>query len=177
MDIGFEMLFETTIRTILGEKACHIAGQVYTEKHRKEWFRKALKKIIEKIQQIDTSTKHKEQLAYWSEEALRILQDRDFSETKFSLYLLRLIGVLLGFVGVRGAVIATPMYFRTPSQYYTESIMGGGDVMQDYYDSKNSVSVRKRLIKQLKKEGINDFQISLILNISEYQIKKLRKEL
>jgi len=177
MDPGYEMLFETTIRTFLGDKAYHIAGQVHTEKYRREWYRKALKKIISRIQDVDTSTNHKEQLTYWSEQALKILSDRNFGETEFALYLLRLSGALLGFVGVRGANIATPMYYQTPPQHYTEIIMEGGDVMQDYYDSKSSTGIRKKLVNQLKDEGMNDFSISLVLNTTEYQVKKLRREL
>ena len=49
--------------------------------------------------------------------------------------------------------------------------------MQDYNDKMSSVSVRKKLVRQLKDEGLNDFQISLVLNTSEYQVKKLRYEL
>lgn len=177
MHHGYEMLFETTIRTFLGDKAYHIAGQVHTEKYRKEWYRKALRKIITRIQDIDTSTKHKKQLAYWSEQALKTLSKRHFRETDFSLYLLRLTGALLGFVGVRGANITTPIYYQTPPQHYTEVIMEGGDVMQDYYDSQSSVGIRKKLIKQMKDEGMSDFSISLVLNTTEYQVKKLRKEL
>jgi hypothetical protein len=64
MDPEYEMLFETTMRSFLGEKAYQIAGQVYNEKHRKEWYRKALRKIIRRVQEIDTSTKHKESIAY-----------------------------------------------------------------------------------------------------------------
>lgn len=177
MEIGYEMLFETTIRTFLGDKAYHIAGQAHNEKHRKEWYRKALKKIIIKVQSIDTSTKHKEQLSLWSERALDILGERNFRETEFSLYLLRLTGALIGFVGVRGLTIATPMYYQTPNQYYTEAIISGGDVMQNYHDQKTSVSIRKKLVAQLKEEGLNDFQISLVFNTSEYQVKKLKNEL
>ena len=62
-------------------------------------------------------------------------------------------------------------------QHYTEVISSGGDVMQDYHDQKTSVSVRKKLVAQLKEEGLNDFQISLVLNTSEYQVKKLKNEL
>ena len=47
--------------------------------------------------------------------------------------------------------------------------------MQDYYDQKDMVSTRKRIVKQLKEDGLSDFKIALILNTSEYQIKKLRK--
>lgn len=49
------------------------------------------------------------------------------------------------------------------------------ELMQDY--NRNSVSVRKRLVNQLKEEGFNDFQIALVLNKSENHVKKLRKEL
>lgn len=177
MDPGYEMLFETTIRSFLGDKADHIAGQVHTEKYRKEWYRKALKKIVAKIQDIDTSTKHKEELAHWSERALDTLGQKHFSESEFALYLLRLTGTLLGFIGVRGANIATLMYYQTPNQHHTEVIIRGGDAMQYYYDQKNSVSVRKKLVAQLKSEGLSDFQISLVLNTTEYQIKKLKNEL
>jgi hypothetical protein len=175
MDPGYEMLFETTIRSFLGDKAYHIAGQVHTEKDRKEWYRKALKKIITKIQDIDTSTKHKEQLAHWSERALDVLAQKNFRETEFTLYLLRLIGTFLCFVGVRGVNIATLMYYQTPSQHYNEVIINGEDVMQEYNDQKNSVSVRKKIVAQLKGEGLSDFQVSLVLNTSEYQVKKLKK--
>ena len=177
MDLGYEMLFETTIRTFLGNKAYHIAGQVHIEKHRKEWYRKALKKIIAKVQDIDTSIKHKEQLAHWSERALDVLGEKKFREIEFTLYLLRLTGALLGFAGVRGANVATLMYYQTSQQYYTEVISDGGDVMQDYYDQKNSVSIRKKLVAQLKEEGFSDFKIALILNTTEFQVKKLKNKL
>jgi hypothetical protein len=62
--VGYELCFETIIRAFLGDKAYHIAGQVHTEKYRKEWYRKVLKKVINKIKDIDTTTKHKEQLAF-----------------------------------------------------------------------------------------------------------------
>jgi hypothetical protein len=50
-------------------------------------------------------------------------------------------------------------------------------VLQYYNDKINSVSVRKKLVCQLKDEGLSDFQISLVLNTSEYQVKKLRYDL
>ena len=177
MDSGYEMLFETTIRSFLGDKAYHIAWQAYSEKNRKEWYRKALKRVITKVHEIDSSTKHQEQLKYWSERALNELKQRPYNEVSFTLCLLRLVGVLLGFVGVKPYCIATPAYFQTPSQHYTELISDGGDVMQDYYDKKSTLSIKRKLINQLKIEGHTDFEISLVLKISEYEVKKLRKEL
>lgn len=171
-----ELLFEYTIRAFLGDKAYHIAGSVHSEKERKEWYRKATKEIIKKIEGIETSVKHKEHLAYCSETILDALKERDFNETKFSVLLLRLISALLGCSGVKGRTTRTPCYFQTHGQHYTEVTMDGGDAMQDYYDSQNSIAIKKRLIQQLKDEGMSDFKISSVLNISEYQIKKLRKE-
>ena len=177
MSPEYEMLFEHTIRSFLGDKAYHIAGQVHSDKSRKDWYRKSLIQVIKKIQNIESSTKHKEQLSYWSERALNELKGGSFNEVCFTLCLLRLIAVLLGLVGVKPYNIASLAYFQTPSQHYTEVIIEGGDVMQDYYDKKSTLSIRKRLIEQLKSEGNTYFEISLVLNISEYEVKKLYKEL
>ena len=177
MDTGYELLFEKTIQIFWGDKAYQIAGQVHNEKYRKEWYQKALKKIIVKIQEIETSTKHKEQLSYLSQQTLKCLDNQKFIETEFTLYLLRLTGALLGIIPAQGVCIATPMYYQTPDQHFTEVIISGSDALQDYYVKKNSVAIRQKIVKQLKEEGLNDFDISLVLNTSEYQVKKLRKEL
>jgi len=169
VDPVYEMLFETTMRVFLGNGADQVAGQVYNEKHRKQWYRKSLKKVIKKVQEIETTTKHKESIAYYSEHALEALNERHFNETKLSLYLLSLIGSLLGFVTTG----TTPVYLRT---FHTEALSKAADeveLMLDY--DKNSVSVRKRIINQLREEGLNDFQIALVLNTSEYQVKKITK--
>lgn len=171
MDPEYEMLFETTMRMFLGDAAYQTAGQVYNEKHRKEWYRKSLKKIIKKVQKIDTITRHKESIAYCAERALSALSDKPFNESKFSMLLLSLVGSLLGFV----ATGTIPVYLRTFHAESEEKRIDMVDLMRDYHE--NSVSVRRRIADQLRKEGLNDFQIALVLNTSEYQVKKLRKEL
>ena len=171
MDAAYEMLFEMTLRMFLGDNALHTASQVYNVKYRKDWYRKLLKRIIRRVQEIDTTIKHKESMAYYAERALSALAERPFNETKLSILLLGLVGSLLGFV----AAGTTPVYLRT---FQTDAVSKNTDVvdlMQDY--DRNSVSVRKRITDQLKEEGFNDFQIALILNTSEYQVKKLRKKL
>lgn len=177
MNTNYEMLFERTVQSFLGEKAFHIAGQVHTEKNRKEWYQKILKFIIKKTNEIDTNTKHKEDLLRWSEKALKVLSEKPYNELPFTLCLLRLIASLLGLQGLRPYNIATPAYFQTPSQHYTEIIASGGDTLQDYIDEKNTISTRRRIIKQLKKEKLTNFEISLVMNISEYQVNKLLNEL
>lgn len=175
---NFEMLFEITIRLFLGDKAFHIADQAHSATERKHWYRKVLKSIIQDIQLIDTNTRQKKQLASSSEAALRILNERKFNEATFTLYLFRLIAALLGLTGVRPYRIVTLAYFQTPDQNLTEHIVEGRQAHREtYIDEKNSVSIRKRIVSQLKGEGLSDYQVSLVLNISEYQVKKLRKEL
>jgi hypothetical protein len=177
MDIGQEMLFETTIRAFLGQKAYHIASQAHSQKARVGSYRKVFKKIVKQVQTIDASAKHKEQLEYFSNQLYDLVKGRNFNEQIFSLYLLRFTGTLLGYLSLRGSCLATPTYFQTPSQYYTQLIFNGGDTMRDYYDEHSATGVRIRLVAQLKDEGLNDFQISLVLNVTEYEVKKLRAEL
>ena len=46
--------------------------------------------------------------------------------------------------------------------------------MQDYNDRKDAVSVRRSVVEDLKKKGLDDFKVSLVLHTSEYEIKQLR---
>ena len=168
---GTEMLFEETIRSYLGDKAFHIAGQAHPEKNRKIWFRKITKKIIRQIQKIESNSTHKERLAHCSEDCLTALR-HPYSEIKFTLCILRLLNVLLGFYGgVMPYRIATLAYFQTDKQHFTEAMIKGGDSPPDYYES--TLSTRKKIIGQLKDEGKTYFEISLALNLSEYEVQKL----
>ena len=176
MVTGYELLFEKTIQIFLGDKAYQIAGQVYNEKYRKEWYQKALKKVILKVQKIETSTKHREYLASTSQSALKCLESKNFTETEFTLHILRLASALLGMHPAKYC-IATPMYYQTPDQHFTEAVISGSDPLQNHYDKNNFVGIRRKVIKQLKEEGLSDFDISLVLNTSEYEVKKLRREL
>ena len=175
MNEGIEMLFEETIRSFLGDRANQIASQAHSERSRKEWYREVVKKIIRKIQQIESSTTHKERLAHWSEQSLLALK-HPYNEIKFTLCLLRLLNILLGhYGGVQPRSIATLAYFQMPSQHFTEAIVEGRDDMQDCYES--TLSIRRKLIGQLKEEGKTYYEISLVLNTSEYKVRKLWKGL
>ena len=173
---GFELHFEMTMRSFLGNEADHIASQAFDAKSRKRWYAKALKKVLKLIDQLETTTKHKKQMTIWVESALGAVT-KEFDEQRLLLYLFRLSGSLLGFSGIRGSVLHTPIYSQSHSQHYTEEIQSGGDVMQDYYDKKNVLAVRRSLVIELKAQGFTDFKIGQVLNISEYQVKKLSKEL
>ena len=171
------MLFEYTIRGYLGEKASNIASQAFSETDKKDWYRKVIRQLILKISEIETSTKHKQDLMRSCESALDELSKKKFDSDRFALYLLRVICSLIGYSGIRPYNIATLAYFQIPNQHYTEVIMEGGDVMQDYYDKKDVVTVQQEVIQDLKDKGYSDFKISLMLNMSEYRVKKLRAKI
>jgi len=177
MEYDKQFIFEMAIKSFLGSEASNIASYVHVPEDRKKWYLKVVKRIIKQIEQIETLESHKEQLMLWAENALKSLKKRPYDEITFTIYLVRLISSLLGYKGVRPYRIATLCYFQTPSQYITDVISKGGDPMQDYYDEKSAITERKRLIMQLKEEGVSDYKISLIMNISEYCVKKLRKNL
>ena len=173
MNEGIEMLFETTVRSFLGDRAYHIAGQAHCKKSRKEWYKKVVKKIIRKIQSVESSTAHKERLSHWSERSLLALK-HPYNEIEFTLCLLSLINILLGYHGgVQPHSIATLAYFQIPSHIFTEAILEGRDELKDDY--VNTLSTKRKMIGQLKEEGKTYFEISLVLNTSEYEVKKLWK--
>jgi hypothetical protein len=171
------LVFEHTIRTFLGAEADNIAAQFNAIKDRKAWYRKALKKIIRRVHDLETNTRHKEELTSISERMLNLLNGKEFDEAEFSVCLLQLVGALLGFYFYHGAIIRTPTYHQSPDEHYTEALLKGGDAMQPFYDKNNSIGIRKKIIKQLRNEGMADFQISLVLNTTEYQVIRLKKEL
>ena len=170
-----ELSFEYTIRMFLGDKAFHIAGLVHDQKHRKKYFREALRRILKRIDQIDTNTAHKERLFSVTQCLLHEFKNKQLSDIAVSIKLLRLVGTLLGYSGIKGAIINTPFYYQTPSQHFTEVILNGA--LSDKDNTKNIIAKRKEIVGKLKDEGMTDFDISIVLNTTEYQIKKLKKEL
>ena len=134
------MDFELTMRLFLGDKAYHIAGQESHDKYRREWLLKAAKRILRRVDAIETTTRHKKLLMAEAEKLVQSLKGQIRSPWTIAYRLFRLCGRLLGFDFVRGSIVHTPMYYQTPDQHYTTEIFEGGDELQDYYDKKNAVS-------------------------------------
>lgn len=71
----------------------------------------------------------------------------------------------------------TPVYYwQTPRQHYDEAMYDGADALQAYLDRPTIVAKRRDLAIQLKAEGYSTFKCSMILNVSEYQVRKLLAE-
>ena len=161
------MHFEQTMGLLFGKKAYQIAGQEANPKHRREWLQKAIRKLLREVNALDTTPHHKKVLMMELDAISELFKGAKDPSWDLIYRFLRLSFCLLGFGH-------TPVYYQTEGQYYTAHIRRGGDVMQNYHDCKDAVSLRRSVVEYLKKQGFDDFKISLILNTSEYDIKQLR---
>ncbi len=175
MNDWWGMKFEMTVRLFFGDKAYQIAGQERTAKYRAEWLAKIGKVLLKQIDEIDTTPRHKQMLmteaeSFWKD--VRLVKADPWS---LVYTLVRLCGRLLGYDFVRGVKVHTPTYYQTCEQYYSTATIQGAEALQSYYDKKDTISIRRSIVEQLKEQGFSDFKIALVLNISEYEVKKLRK--
>ena len=168
------MHFELTMRLLFGEKAYQIAGSEAHHAHRREWLRKAVRKLLRVVNTLDTTLRHKQALMAELDAIAPLLKGAKEPSWDLVYRMLSLSSKLLGFDYVRGEKCHTPVYFQTPGQYYTAHILNGGDAMQAYYDRKDAVSVKRLVVEDLKAKGFDHFKISLVLNTTEYEVKQLR---
>ena len=99
------------------------------------------------------------------------LESRDAEPWFIAYSLLRIVGRLLGY-DFQGEHPHTPVYFQTVNQWVTTEILMGGDTMADYYEQKNAVVVQHRVVEQLIGQGMTRFQVGIVMNTTEFEIKK-----
>jgi hypothetical protein len=154
------MDFEITMRLLFGEKAHHIADQHGSAKGRRAWLTKAIGMLTREIDTLDTTVRHK-QMLMGELEAIAALVKRE-SEPSWDLVyrFLRLVSRLLGFDYARGARCHTAPYWQTPAQNLNSVVFEGGDIVQDWYDKKNAIAVRRSVVQNLKSQGLDDYKIA-----------------
>lgn len=172
---GF-MDFEYMLRQFLGDKTYGLQGIRENETAMRRQLKKVIKKIERRIDGLDTTNRHKEMLFREVEKLKDDFKNQNIDPWTVIIHLLSLISRLLGYDYLKG-FINTPMYYQTNSQYYSQIIYEGGDAMQNYYDQKNLVHIRKEVYKELKEKGYSDFKVAQIMNTTEYKIKKLKDDL
>ncbi len=177
MHSSCELDFEMCMSQFFGKKANNIGSKANNKTARKQWLLKATKAMLKRADKIETTTRHKQMLMYEIEYLSKKIKKVNEASWEVIFCLFSLCSYLFGYDYCRGGIYNTPTYHQSKGQYYTVKIFEGGDVMQDYYDKKDAISVRKKLINDLKEAGYDDFKIALILNTTEYQVKKLRKNL
>ena len=172
MDAG--MRFELTMSLLFGDKAYQIAGTEANPIHRREWLQKATRELMRLVDSVDTTTRHRKMLMAELEAINELLKGANEASWDLVYRLFRLSVRLFGIDYGKGAKCHTPVYFQTPEQHFTTLLLSGGDASQDYNDKKNAISIRESIVKDLRSQGMDDFKISLVLNISERAVKKLR---
>lgn len=173
MDSG--MRIERTMRLYFGKKAYGTAGEFNNPKNCRRWLKKVIRLIMKQIDTLDTTPGHKQLIMENTETAENAIGRSDNPSWELVFCLVALIGRLLGFY-LEGTRCHSLAYFhQTPNQYFTEKVMDGENDSH-YYD--DAISIRKELIQFLKEnKNLSDFKVALVLNSTEYEIKKLRKDL
>jgi hypothetical protein len=162
------MEFENTMRVLFGEAAYRIAGTETNPKHRRKWLQKSLRKLLRLVDALDTRPRHKKILMAELEAVSRALREATDQPSWELVYLfLRLSVTLFGFDA--GARCYTLAYWQTPGQRDAEC----RDPMWTHQERKDAISLRKEVVDQLRGKGFDDFKISLLLNTSEYAVKRL----
>lgn len=168
------MRFERTLMLFFGEKGYQTAGQSATPKSRREWLRRILKLLMKTVDKIETTVRHKKLLMANVERAQGAIKTIEAPTWELVDDLLCVIGRLLGFDLQHGSRLHTLSYWQTYSQYHNSVTQSGGDGMQSYYDEFDAVSLRQAVVQSLRKDGLNDFKIALVLNTTENEVQQLR---
>ena len=168
------MEFELTFRLLFGDRAKYIEGQSLNPKSRANWLRKSIDRIEHEVVALETTERHKQMLLGEVEAAREGVTSNADSSWPMVYSLLRLVSRLLGYDFARGAKCHTATYWQSVGQNLNSVVFQGGDIMQDYYDKKNAIAIRRQVVAHLKAQGLSDYRIALVLNTSEYEVKKLK---
>ena len=171
------MEFELAMRQFFGDKAYQIAGLAGFGDNLsvKKWLLKAIKQIFKDVNKLDTTSRHKEMMIGDIE---RLEKEVKKWKNPWSIIyrLFFLCSRFLGYDYVKGITYNTPFYYQTPNQYYkTLSYQGKNSLQEIQKDEKNFKEKQREIISILKREHYNDFKIAMILNTSEYEIKKINR--
>jgi hypothetical protein len=173
IDLGAR--FEATMRLYFGKTAYGVAGLAESPKEIGRWTQRCARHILKSASALDTSERHRDLLMRAAAAVEDAVGTSSAASWPLVLELLDLVALLLG-VAPGGQDTWSPCYWQTPTQYYGEVCDRGGDNLQQYKNRTSILAYKRRLIQQLLDEGLPPFTAGLVLNISEYQVRKLLKE-
>lgn len=174
-NLGYSLDFEYAMTLLLGSKADHIASFASNEKYLRKWLRKAIKKFIKDVNLLDTTERHKEMLVMKLECVDKLLK-KGGSLWSMIFDFFNLVSRFLGYDYDRAQKLVTPTYFQTQSQNFWCGLYKDESSKKQKENKDNFISKRIKTLLQLKSEDYSDFEISQILNTSEYNIKKILRE-
>ena len=181
MRSDYRMNFEHCVRQFLGDKAYHIADFANSDVDARKWLRKCIAVMRKRVDVLDTTTRHKEMLIRELNEIdERLKMANAFESREMTISLFWLVSRLFGFDIISGKIVNQPFYFQNFQTYVREKIQWDKNktFRQTVEEEKNNtISIRKKLYKQLKADGLSDNQIAQVLNITEYQLKKIKNDI
>jgi hypothetical protein len=160
-----EMKLECAIRGFLGKKAYHCCDS--GDKKMQKLLNECKRKILEKIDKIDSTNPHKQRLMY----------QLNFLDLKISL--IRMNGTAIGLLDL----ISSFLGFNNGNDEFellfckTQTEQDKSNCYNSLDELKTVISARQKIINILKKDGHNDYEVAKILNISENQVKKLKNNI
>ncbi len=172
------LIYELCIRQFLGDRGYQSASLLKRDAYFRSYLRKCVAVIKKRIEEIDTTMSHKERLFNEVENLLVALQRKN-NEKMIIARLFLLVGKLLGFDFLQGFPLFEISYWQTPAQAILyQSLVKNGDRFElEERKSRNRIKARKEIYIFLKKKGYPDNEIAQIMNTSECQIKKLKRDL
>lgn len=165
--------FENTMRQFFGDKAQQIAYSENIPSEKKKWLKKLIKRLKKDINNLDTSINHKQLLNSSIAKLQSIIEKKEILAWEMNYALLRLCGRLLGYspISQKPCILWSPIYHQNADQYLTEYMLN--DMYPVNSDENDTFLTRKKLILQLIEEGLSTYRISMIFNITEYEVKKI----
>ena len=168
------MEFETCMRRVFGDEASHIASSCLNDKYRGQWVSRLLKQLIRDAQDLDTTQKHRERISYLLEALQKMDWKGDDASWGLVFDLLALATELLGYEGIKGHRTYIPMYWQ---ELQTHLDIGnergqGERLVQEFH---SAAARRVQVVRYLKDQGLNDFEIAMTLKTSENEVKKLKR--
>ncbi len=173
----YSMMYELVMRQFFGDKAYGIAGTVKNRAKWKRWLNKAIKEMEKRVNSLEIiDTRLKEVLISHLESTSRHLKQIKNDEDNLVLIweLLFICSYLLGYDWTSGEIYRTPHYYQTLSEAKANHRHHKRiDMLEAQKEENNLIGIKRRTAQDLKKEGLETYQISLILNTTEYQVLKL----
>ena len=173
MDDG--SLFEITMKMFWREKAYDIAsyGNNIKQRGRKEWYRKTIKQMMKDVVSLDTTEEHRQRLMGALEIAEECIKDVSGQNLRMIDSLFIFCGLLLGYT-YQGIRAYTLLYWQNEDQFFSLKMLKDGSLSLKN-EKEDAMTKRIMIVKQLQKEGLSHFKIALVLNVSEYKVKKMLK--
>lgn len=168
---------EDIVRVLLEDEGYGLPNNFNSPELCVKWFPKAWVVIEKGVDSLDTTESHRQVLCTASNRVLDTVK-LGISPSWESIYrLLFFISKLMGF-GFNGKkhyelIVTQP----DPCYWQEQEDAAKYDPLQSHHDEKNIVSKRSELVKYLYTEkGESCRDIAKILNLTEYQVKQLKRK-